>query len=84
MLYSKHVRKLSNDLRSLDGEAQAFAQARLTHLRTVRAFANETLEAQRFREVSTSYTVYSTSVPPCMLPVWFGRAHGNVLYCNVM
>eukprot|EP00903_Cladosiphon_okamuranus_P017844 g16422.t1 len=51
MLYSKHVRKLSIELRSLDGEAQAFAQARLNHVRTVRAFANETLEAQRFRKM---------------------------------
>lgn len=51
MLYYRHVRKLSNRLRELDGEAQAFAQARLANVRTVRVFANETLEAQRFQQV---------------------------------
>lgn len=51
MLYYKHVRKLSMRLRDMDSEAQAFAQARLANVRTVRAFANETLEAQRFRQV---------------------------------
>ncbi|CAN0176191.1 unnamed protein product, partial [Ectocarpus fasciculatus] len=51
MLYFKHVRKLSMRLRDMDSEAQAFAQARLGNLRTVRAFANETLEAQRFRQM---------------------------------
>ncbi|CAM9261689.1 unnamed protein product [Ectocarpus sp. 12 AP-2014] len=51
MLYYKHVRKLSMKLRDMDSEAQAFAQARLANVRTVRAFANETLEAQRFRQM---------------------------------
>ncbi|CAB1104935.1 ABC [Ectocarpus sp. CCAP 1310/34] len=51
MLYYKHVRKLSMRLRDMDSEAQAFAQARLANVRTVRAFANETLEAQRFRQM---------------------------------
>ena len=51
MLYYKHVRKLSTRLRDLDSEAQAFAQARLNHVRTVRVFANETLEAHRFQRV---------------------------------
>lgn len=51
MLYYKHVRKLSMRLRGLDAEAQAFAQARLANVRTVRAFANETLEAQRYQQV---------------------------------
>lgn len=51
MLYYKHVRRLSTQLRDLDGEMQAFAQARLANVRTVRAFANETLEAERFQQV---------------------------------
>ncbi|CAM9708259.1 unnamed protein product [Scytosiphon promiscuus] len=51
MLYFKHVRKLSMRLRGLDAEAQAFAQARLANVRTVRAFANETLEAQRYQQM---------------------------------
>lgn len=51
MLYYKHVKKLSMRLRSLDGEAQSFAQARLTNVRTVRAFANERREAERFQQV---------------------------------
>lgn len=51
MLYYMHVRRLSMQLRGLDGEAQAFAQARLANVRTVRAFANETLEAERFQQV---------------------------------
>lgn len=51
MLYYKHVRRLSTRLRDLDGEMQAFAQARLANVRTVRAFANETLEAKRFQQV---------------------------------
>ena len=55
MLYYKHVRKLSTRLRDLDSEAQAFAQARLTHERTVRVFANETLEAERFQRVRRLY-----------------------------
>lgn len=54
MLYYKHVRKLSMRLRDLDSEAQAFAQARLANVRTVRAFANESLEAQRFQQVRPS------------------------------
>lgn len=54
MLYYKHVRNLSMRLRDLDSEAQAFAQARLANVRTVRAFANETLEAHRFQQVSLS------------------------------
>lgn len=54
MLYYKHVRKLSMRLRNLDSEAQAFAQARLANVRTVRAFANETVEAQRFQRVRLS------------------------------
>lgn len=53
MLYYKHVRRLSTQLRDLDGEMQAFAQARLANVRTVRAFANETLEAERFQQVPT-------------------------------
>lgn len=55
MLYYKHVRKLSTSLRGLDSEAQAFAQARLNHVRTVRVFANESLEAQRFQRVNAYY-----------------------------
>lgn len=51
MLYYKHVRRLSNGLRNVDAEAQAFAQARLANIRTVRAFANEKLEAERFQQV---------------------------------
>lgn len=51
MLYSKHVRRLTMQLRDLDGEGQAFAQARLANVRTVRAFANEMLEAERFQKV---------------------------------
>ena len=51
MLYYKHVRKLSMRLRELEAEAQAFAQARLANVRTVRAFANEKLEAERFQQV---------------------------------
>ncbi|CAM9217576.1 unnamed protein product [Pylaiella littoralis] len=51
MLYYKHVRKLSMRLRDLDSEAQAFAHARLANVRTVRAFANESLEAQRFQQM---------------------------------
>ncbi|CAM9299169.1 unnamed protein product, partial [Laminaria digitata] len=51
MLYYKHVRRLSTQLRDLDGEMQAFAQARLANVRTVRAFANETLEAERFQQM---------------------------------
>lgn len=39
------------ELRNLDGEAQAFAQARLANVRTVRAFANEAIETKRFQQV---------------------------------
>lgn len=63
MLYYKHVRNLSMRLRHLDGEAQAFAQARLANVRTVRAFANETLEAQRFQQVSLSHLFNSHTIP---------------------
>lgn len=48
MLYSKHVKRLSLKLRGLDSEAQAFAVARMANMRTVRAFANERLEVERF------------------------------------
>lgn len=51
MLYYKHVRRLSMRLRDVESEAQSFALARLANMRTVRAFANETLEAERFHEV---------------------------------
>lgn len=61
MLYYKHVRRLSTQLRDLDGEMQAFAQARLANVRTVRAFANETLEAERFQQVYTRPTPCSRS-----------------------
>lgn len=52
MLYSKHVKRLSLKLRGLDSEAQAFAVARMANMRTVRAFANERLEVERFEAVS--------------------------------
>lgn len=64
MLYYKHVRKLSMRLRNLDSEAQAFAQARLANVRTVRAFANETMEAQRFQQVRLSLVLESTQAVP--------------------
>lgn len=51
MLYSKHVKRLTMQLRDLDAEGQAFAQARLANVRTVRSFANEMLEAERFHKV---------------------------------
>lgn len=52
MLYSKHVKRLTLKLRDVDSGAQSFAVARMANMRTVRAFANERLEAERFEEVS--------------------------------
>lgn len=65
MLYYKHVRKLSMRLRGLDAEAQAFAQARLANVRTVRAFANETLEAQRYQQVCIIANISQLNTAGC-------------------
>lgn len=57
MLYYKHVRKLSMRLRDMDAEAQAFAQTRLSNVRTVRAFANEKPDAERFQQVMLTFNL---------------------------
>lgn len=64
MLYSKHVRRLTTKLREADGEADAFAQARLANIRTVRVFANETLESDRFSQVRRALAKPPRTRPP--------------------